>query len=253
MGYRAESRSWYLDPLVAAQKRAEFRRLIYRWGKDLQARSLLKTDLFEEANGEDQLLFDSFSGVGSVVGVDIDEEVVRRARRRSPRPGPLMLVSDVRDLPFPDGSLDFIISTSTLDHFESRDEIDRSLRELSRVLSSGGRVVVAMDNPWNPLYPVLRWVTRARISPVRLGKTLSSSELRSSLTECQLVVSGEEAVIHNPRLLSTLLFLLLRRPLGPFADKPIALLLWVFGLLRHLPTRCFTGCFVVVCAEKPAG
>ena len=214
---------------------------------------MLKTDLFEEANGEDQLLFDSFPRVPLVVGIDMDEAIVGDARRRSAGSGLFSLVSDVRDLPFQDGCLDFIISTSTLDHFEDSREIERSLRELARILRGGGRILVAMDNPWNPLYPLLRFVSRAPRFPFRLGKTLSRAQLEECLSQCDLVVLGGETVIHNPRLISTLLFLLLRRLLGRFSHRPIGWLLGGFGLMRHLPSRHITGCFVAVCAQKPSG
>ena len=247
------SRSWYLDPLVASQKRNEFQRLITAWSRGSSLRAVLKTDLFEEANGEDQLLFDSFRQVPLVVGIDIDEGVVADARRRSAGSGVLSLVSDVRDLPFQDGCLDYVISTSTLDHFEDSREIERSLRELARVLRAGGRIVVALDNPWNPLYHVLRLVSRAPRFPFRLGKTLSRTQLEECLSKCDLVVLKGETVIHNPRLISTLLFLLLRKLLGRFSDRPIRWLLAGFGLMHHLPSRHITGCFVAVCAEKPSG
>ena len=249
----SSSRSWYLDPLVASQKREEFQRLITAWSQGSNLRAVLKTDLFEEANGEDQLLFDSFRQVPVVVGIDIDEGVVRGACRRSGGSGLLALVSDVRDLPFQDGCLDYIISTSTLDHFEDSRDIERSLRELARILRGGGRILVAMDNPWNPLYPVLRLVSNTPLFPFRLGRTLSRTQLENCLSQCDLVVLGRETVIHNPRLISTLLFLLLRRLLGRFSDRPIGWLLGVFGWMRHLPSRHLTGCFVAVCAEKPSG
>ena len=212
----SSSRSWYLDPLVASQKREEFQRLITAWSQGSNLRSVLKTDLFEEANGEDQLLFDSFRQVPVVVGIDIDEGVVRSARRRSGGSGLLALASDVRDLPFQDGCLDYIISTSTLDHFEDSRDIERSLRELACILREGGRILVAMDNPWNPFYQFLRFVSKTPLFPFRLGKTLSRTQLEACLSRCDLVVLGGETVIHNPRLVSTLLFLLLRRLLGRF-------------------------------------
>src|SRR5204863_8026948 len=58
---------------------------------------------------------------------------------------------DVRALPFADGSFDVVVSTSTLDHFQARADIDTALRELHRVLASDGLAVVTLDNPWNPL------------------------------------------------------------------------------------------------------
>ena len=47
--------SWYLDPLVARQKRDKHLALLQAWWNGGSA-MVLKTDLFEEANGYDELL-----------------------------------------------------------------------------------------------------------------------------------------------------------------------------------------------------
>jgi len=245
------SGSWYLDPLVASQKRREFQRLISTATREVVAGAVLKTDLFEEANGSDQLLFDSFPQARLVTGIDINERTVRRARIRAVGTATQILVGDVRDLPFRDGSFDYILSTSTLDHFDRPEEIERSLGELARLLKRGGQILVVLDNPWNPLYPLLRLASRIPTFPFLLGRTLSGARLADALGRCNLVVLGRETVIHNPRLISTLLILLLRRLLGDWANGPIKWLLAVFSWLRHLPSRTITGCFVAVLAEKP--
>jgi hypothetical protein len=72
------------------------------------------------------------------------------------------------------------------------------------------------------------------------------------LEEAGLEVLATDVLIHNPRLISTLLFLALRRLLGRRADAPIRTLLKLFAALGHLPTRRFTACFVAACARKPA-
>ena len=56
--------------------------------------------------------------------------------------------------------------------------------------------------------------------------------------------------IPNPRGISTVLFLALRKVLGRFASLPIRALLGVFGLLGKLPSRSVTGCFLAVGAVK---
>jgi hypothetical protein len=66
----------------------------------------------------------------------------------------------------------------------------------------------------------------------------------------ELVATG--VLIHNPRLISTLLFLGLRRLLGRRADPVIQALLRFFALPGRLSTRGFTACFVAACARKPA-
>ena len=48
--------SWYLHPLVAQQKREVHPRWIRRWDSERRPGVLLKTDLFEDAFGDDTLL-----------------------------------------------------------------------------------------------------------------------------------------------------------------------------------------------------
>src|SRR5689334_9512030 len=116
MNLRSEERpSWYLDPLVAAQKRKVH--LAWIRGAAKSPGTILKTDLFEEAYGEDRIL-DELAGEATVaIGIDWTPRTVRSATRRAA--GAFQgLVCDVRRLPFPAGSMDLVVSTSTLDHFE---------------------------------------------------------------------------------------------------------------------------------------
>ena len=250
------SPSWYLDPLVAAQKRAVHLELIDRWIAGVP-RLLLKTDLFEEAYGSDQLLPDLRSRCGMAIGLDISAETVRRARAHmKPREcdGLLvsdLLVSDLRRLAVPSDSVDLVISNSSLDHFRSEAEVRAALAELARILRPGGQLIVTADNPVNPLYWPLRWLSRIGGAPFPLGYTPTAGGLVRRLRESGLEVTATACLIHNPRGISTLLFLALRRSLGARADRPVQALLRMFARLGRLPTRGITACFVAASARKP--
>ncbi len=246
------TKSWYLDPLVAAQKREVHQRLVRRWLNGAAPRSVLKTDVFEEAFGRDQILFDLFPEAGLVVGIDIDPAHVAAAHRHAPPRSLSFLVTDVRRTALRPSCFDLIVSNSTLDHFKTPAELRASLAELARLLRPGGTLVVTLDNPRNPLYRILRWLSRRRFAPFSLGCTASRRELNAWLEASGLNVTANDWLIHNPRLLSTALFLALRRALGRSADPPIRALLGLFSLLGRLPTRSLTACFVAACARKPA-
>jgi len=77
---------------------------------------------------------------------------VRKARLRARRPVPQFLAADARGLPLRTASFDLVLSTSTLDHFDSRREFVAAIAEIARVLRPGGRLVLTIDNPSNPLY-----------------------------------------------------------------------------------------------------
>lgn len=245
--------SWYLDPLVARQKKQANQDLIRKWSEGCTVQTLLKTDLFEEAYGDDQILFDLFPRACRSVGIDVAETTVRRAKSRSPLPQALFMASDVRRLALRGNTLDLVISNSTLDHFDTPAEFHTALGELARVLRPGGILIVTLDNVRNPLYPLLRWVSRRGRAPFQMGYTTSETGLVRSLEQAGLEVTDTGTLIHNPRLLSTLLFLGLRRLLGKHADAPIRALLKLFASLERLPlTRRFTACFVAARARKPA-
>ena len=243
--------SWYLDPLVAAQKRSVHLELIGRW-LDHVPTLLLKTDLFEEANGSDRILFDLRPQCGRAVALDISPETIRRARANQP-PGEdgFFLAADLRRIGLKSGSIDCIISTSTLDHFAHETDFRRALAELVRILRPGGQLIVTVDNPVNPLYWPLRWLCRLRGAPFPLGYTPTLRGLIQRLQDAGLEVSDTACLIHNPRVLSTALFLTLRRLFGEHANGLIQLLLRLFASLGRLPTRQFTACFVGACARKP--
>lgn len=74
-------------------------------------------------------------GVESITAIDIDAESLKRARQR--RPGVEPLVANVQELPFPDSSFDFVISSLV---FCSVDEPARGLAEIRRVLKPAGEL-----------------------------------------------------------------------------------------------------------------
>lgn len=243
------TQSWYLDPLVARQKGAIFLGWILRSIESRAAADVLKTDVFEEANGQDRILHSLFPGARRKVGIDIEETTVERAKNSG---GDFhCLCADVRALPFASESFDVVVSTSTLDHFEEPGDLRRSLRELARIVRPGGSLLVILDNPFNPLYHPLKWITRRGLSPFRLGHTISRRQLAAELRAAGLEVRGSDYLIHNPRLISTAIYMTVRRVLGKRADGVIRFLLAGFEMLNHLPTRSLTGCFSAVSARKP--
>ena len=236
--------------------------LLERWlPYDLGA--VLKTDLFDEAVSEG-LYAALAERVQRVVGIDDSATIVRSAVERHPR-----LIghrADVRRLPFADGEFDAVVSNSTLDHFDSPNEIVVSLRELHRVLASGGRLVVTLDNPANPILAVTKalprrtlnrgWIriggasSRAGLLPYYIGATLGLQALRRVLTELGFAVVDTTTIVHVPRVLAVLLGNAVERHGGARSEQRFLRTLGFFERLSRLPTRSFTGHFVGACAVK---
>ncbi len=244
-----ETPSWYLDPLVARQKKQANLALLRRWTAGLKPRNILKTDLFEEANGEDQVHCE-LDICSQVLGLVVSRSTVGRAQERATFARSRFLVADVRRLGLASGSVDVVFSNTTLDHFKTPEEFQRSLKELVRVLGPGGTLIVTLDNSHNPLYWLLRLASALGWSPFPMGYTTSIGGLVRALEAEGLKVTDTDHLIHNPRVVSTVLFLLIRKIVGKRGDGLVRLLLAIFGLMGRLPTRGITSSFVAVRAAK---
>ena len=217
------------------------RRLLARW-LPTHATRILKTDVFDEAVSEG--LYPVLRQTADVVvGIDLSAESVAAARSRYPE---LQThVCDVRELPFPDASFDAIVSNSTLDHFASFDDLVAGVRELARVLSPGGQLVITLDNAWNPLVALrnalpFRSLNRLGLVPYFVGVTCGPARLRVVLRQAGFDIVEMSAVMHFPRVIA--------RVLGsgyPSRRRPAALrALGLLECLSRLPTRYVTGQFV---------
>jgi SAM-dependent methyltransferase len=144
----------HLEENIAIYKRSEHIRLIRAWGGVLKGKTVLKTDLYEEAFGADHFLFWLLNRGAVVVGMDISVNVAGAAKRRSAllrRNLHLASTSDICRTAFKDASFDMIICNSTLDNMPFAD-VPRALSELYRILKPGGTLILTLDNAHNPLY-----------------------------------------------------------------------------------------------------
>ncbi len=76
-----------------------------------------------------------------VSGVDISEVGLAQARSRVPNAD--LRVARAEELPFGDASFDLVSCTGSLEHVS---DIDRAVREMSRVTRPGGRILVVVPN-----------------------------------------------------------------------------------------------------------
>jgi demethylmenaquinone methyltransferase / 2-methoxy-6-polyprenyl-1,4-benzoquinol methylase len=106
------------------------------------------------------------AGAGEVVGVDFSERMLERARRKAPELE--WVQADVLALPFEDASFDSVVVGFGVRNVE---DLEAGLRELRRVLRSGGRLgILEITTPRGLLAPFYRlWFDR--IVPL-LGRLL---------------------------------------------------------------------------------
>lgn len=238
------------------------RSLIERW-LPARGRRALKTDLFDEAVGEG--LYPALAErYDSVAAVDSSPPIVRAALARYPELDGVC--ADVRRLPYPDGSFDAVLSNSTLDHFDRPAEIVVALRELERVLEPGGRLVVTLDNPANPVIALMKalprdwlnrlWFRHARgaasigLTPYYVGATLSERELQGALSRLGFQVEASTTVVHCPRPLAAVVAARLERGSTRATQERFADALMRFEGLSRYPTRVLTGYFTAVVARR---
>lgn len=231
-------------------------RLTRRWFETAPPGRRLKTDLFEEAICLQHPMAEFPEGS---LGMDGSISVVARAKNNlEDSNGYRLLVGDLRQSPIRSGALSSILSGSSLDHFETEEELAAGLAEVSAGLTPGGILVLTLDNPQNPIiwlrnHLPYRLLNRVGLVPYFVGMTWSRGEAQRQLEELGLEVTAESAIAHAPRAPAIWLDSLTRRWGG---DRLRGLLLrtyLAFECLESLPTRYLTGYYVAIRARKPSG
>jgi SAM-dependent methyltransferase len=214
---------------------------------------MLKTDLFDEAVGPGLY---SFLKSRSSLLAGIDVSLLTLSAASSHCKNLETACADVRRLPFVDQAFDVIISNSTLDHFNTLDEIRVSLRELRRVLKPGGHLLLTMDNLANPLVGFrnllpFSLLNRLRIVPYYVGTSCGPRRLSRILHQMELEVLDVEAVMHAPRVIAVALASILARYATPKTQQQFLRWLMAFERLSSWPTRFLTGYYVAIKVRKP--
>lgn len=226
--------------------------LLSRWLGEESYPSLLKTDLFDESIGVGLCAFLS-SHSDELHGIDISEICVAAASKRYP--GLRARKADVRELPYPDGRFDCIVSNSTLDHFSSLEDIEVSLAELNRVLRPGAEFIITLDNLQNPVIWLrdalpYRWLNRVGLLPYYVGSTTTMTGLRKMLTVAGFEIKESTAILHCPRVAVVPLSNLIQKHCTERGRQRWLRFLKAFEWLGRTPLRYFTGYFVAVHAIK---
>jgi SAM-dependent methyltransferase len=239
------------DELLADHYRRVYTDLVNRWKTPGTSRLILKTDIYDESMCLRRSFASGITDTGdTMVGMDISPEFVRMAMESSriPQPPPHHYVCcDVRRLPFAEAVFDLVISDSTLDHFERKQDIYTSVAELHRVMKPGGTLIISLDNKHNITEPFFRlWITLG-LSPYYVGPTLSAVELKNSLEELGFTVPEETCIMHIPRYFGKVIAQIFRKMNR--SDIVLKCLDWL-DTLEHRRTKYLTGQFIAARALK---
>ena len=121
-----------------------------------------------------------------IYGVDMSDGMLAQARSRSDRVK--FLRAPAEQLPFDDGALDAVVTTSAFHFFDQ----PAALREFHRVLASGGLVAVSALSTRQPLLQASaanRWKPQHNASP---------AEMRTLFEDAGLVVSDQHRIRRAP-------------------------------------------------------
>jgi len=132
---------------ISAEQAERYEADLVRAGQGLAARALLKAAgvaaghrVLDVACGTGQVtrvVADAVGPRGSVVGVDLNENMLAVAQRL--HPGILWQQADISHLPFPDEHFDVVLCEEGLSYFS---DPAAALREMARVLRPAGRIGV---------------------------------------------------------------------------------------------------------------
>jgi ubiquinone/menaquinone biosynthesis C-methylase UbiE len=123
---------------------------------------------------------------GSAVGIDISDEMVRRAQETTTATNVKFQLASAEQLPFSDGEFTDAFSMESLYYY--RDMLS-ALREIKRVLRRGGQFISVVDLYQENL-PSHQWVSQLKV-PVQL---LSTAEYRALFESAGFVNVSDQRV-----------------------------------------------------------
>ena len=237
----------HIDRILGRYKAEEFIDLIKRWTDGLVGKRVLKTDLCEEAFGEDQILFSLPSNNLHIFGLDICEETVKTANIRKALNGSShnYIRADIRNLPFHNHAFDLVLSSSTLDHFINEDDLIRSLLELKRTIKSSGIIIAAFNNRHNlNFYFLLKLGRFFGIIPYPV-QFYRPSRIKEIFKNVGLSIRAEEIIVHMISPLNKILLFMRRFIDNAIVDKLAARCILFFRWLsKRQKTKHRTGWFI---------
>lgn len=230
-----------------------YSKLLSRWLPDNDQKQCLKTDLFEEAITNHNLLTNF---APESIGIDISFEMVRAAQQRLKSPQYLFINADLRNLPIKTGVIKNIFSGSSLDHYENKSEIGDSLAELVRILVNGGTLIITLDNLHNPIVNLrnnlpFKWLNRFKLVPYFVGASYTYQEATQQLQALGMHIEDVTVIAHAPRIFSIWLIRLLEKLGWHKLAYKVANLLYSCEIMERWPTKFFTGYYLALKATKP--
>ncbi len=148
-----------------------------------------------------------YVGACRLVGLELDAEVIEKARRNVGHlPGITLTRGNIYALPFADDTFDGVILSEILEHID--DDV-AGLREVMRVLKPGGVVAITVPHAnypfwWDPINWTLERVFNTHIQHGPLAglwanhvRLYHRAQLRQAVEEAGLIVEAERSFTHH--------------------------------------------------------
>jgi SAM-dependent methyltransferase len=243
------------DDLLAEQYRRVHLDLIYRWCGDITGLKILKTDLFAEGLCPSRSFsWDLLTHKIEYTGIDISPQIVRLAEKNLEifKNGSTFFLqpADIRATGFAGNSFDLVISDSTLDHFQTVDEITVAIRELVRILKPGGCLLITLDNKGNITDPLFQMWKKLKLSWFYIGETLTMSQLINEVSAAGMQVTDHTAILHNPRFFAKVIVRACRKLSRNKMDGRLRKWLASMDQQENRRTKYLTGQFIALKALK---
>lgn len=236
----------YRSKYISDYQKYENEELLNEWGDIFKNKKILVTDLFNEAFDGEELPINFWNLNTDIIGMDISEFIVGKFNKRYP--SHKKIVCDVRNLPFKDSSLDFVISLSTLDHFSYGDLII-SLQEIKRILKREGVLILFLHNKFN-IFLYFYQIKIRKILPFPL-ELYSKNQIVEIFKKLNFFISECTAAGHIPFPRSLCWILLFLRKLNMWEfHNLLTKRMRHFTKLRKKKTKFLTGMFIVIKAIK---
>ena len=88
----------------------------------------------------------------TIVAIDISKALIIKAKERVSSANVHFIVGNAYETKFKSGSFDFIVGSSSLHHLE----VDSALKEFSRILKPGGKMIFTEPNMMNPQVALIK-------------------------------------------------------------------------------------------------
>lgn len=227
-------RARQVGPLTDASSSRYYRgceiKLIKRYFGNFFGKKILKTDLWNEVNNTQILLWLAQEG-GEVYGFDISSYLVSATKKLFAKSGlrGRFINCDMRQIEFDDNSFDFVYSMGTIEHIQ---DYDRALKEIYRVLKPGGTAIIGTPNKLDPfLRPLLVWFfSKFDKYPYAPEKSFTFSELEREIKKAGFKIKARTGLLFMPGILRIIDVYSYRKL--PLLSKIVTLILKPFNFLE---------------------